>query len=407
MSITTTASKRRGTFFSVFLLGASFFSNAHAVVFFSQNPVVGGVGAFSDFTPTSIGTTQQIADNYQSGVDTAVTSVRWWGTYGGNNVMPDDFTLRFFLNTPSDVPFPCPIFSVTPETVTRVQTGIQDGFSFDVYEYSAPLPAPFAINGNTRHHLSIVNQTSNGEWVWHASDSNDSFFRIEDGNQWQQSSTPNFAFRLSEKAVIGPVFELFVKEFIDANPPGPPPVEVDLFHRGVNPGGPTGLLTVTMQNAVDGGAARIPFDVRLADFSNLGDVAAVEFFPLTPGNPTDETFFDLLIDLSLNDGSEQDLVHLRDFNVTDPGFFSAWFDVTGIFGTTTYHTLFQSQTAEFFNVDIGEPGSPMFPVSFGLRGDPNFTVTITASNAAVPEPQTGLLLLSGLLAFRKKSRDAR
>lgn len=375
-------------------------SKAGAVEIFSQAPMDEGPGIRSDFTSAGgIFGFQQGADNFSLSADTAVTSLGWFGAYGGpdfDNAEPDDFAIRFFRDNGSGVPEARPYVDVPPSALVRTLTNLTGlGKRFAVYEYSTPLPAPVALDANTPYYVSIVNNTSTGEWFWHASDFNPAFFRPQDGDQWTETPEPEVAFRLNERArLVGP--QLFVKEFLDANPPLPPPVEIEVFLDGANGQPSTELITLSLQSAVDASGARLPFVVSnvTPDPLSPGDLARVEFGPQV-ANGLGESFFDLLIDLSLGDGTELDLVHLRDLNVLGPDFFSAWFDVAGVPGVITYHTLFESTGGEFFDVLIGDPGSSVFPVSFGMRGEPGFTVTITASHR-VPEPATSWLMLLGI-----------
>ena len=208
---------------------------AATVTVFAQEPQQGGIGVGSDLAPTN-SVFQQIGDNFQISHDTEVVSVRWWGVYFGDNVVSDDFKIRFFLNSGAGLPYTYPIFSVPAPAVTRTLAGFQNASSWDVYEYVVQLPAPYAVSASSLRYLSIVNNTPDGNWIWHASDPNPSFFRKSfdppDSQPWVQASNPDLAFRLSEKAILGPKFELFVKEFLDANPPLPPPVELELFYTG-------------------------------------------------------------------------------------------------------------------------------------------------------------------------------
>jgi hypothetical protein len=161
---------------------------------FSQPLDAGEAGFISDFGGAD---PQQQADNFMLGSPAVLGTVRWWGGYDFNDVQTDSFVIRLFGDNGAGLPQVDP-FLETPVAPTRQLTGLSDPFGDDLYQYSAQLSAGVPLAAGTISSLSIVNDTSAGNWFWALDGTGNDFSREADGLAWEEFPTDgNQAFELS------------------------------------------------------------------------------------------------------------------------------------------------------------------------------------------------------------------
>jgi hypothetical protein len=167
-------------------------TTVQATVIFSQPVDAGAVGFISDF-----GGDAQEADNFVLGSPAVLGTVRWWGGYDSNDVQTDSFVIRLFDDNGAGLPQIDP-FLETPAAPTRQLTGLTDPLGADLYLYSSELAAGVPLAGGTVYYLSIVNDTSAGNWFWALDGIGNDFSREADGLPWEEFPTDgNHAFELS------------------------------------------------------------------------------------------------------------------------------------------------------------------------------------------------------------------
>ncbi len=130
-----------------------------------------------------------MADDFADNFSDPVVHVRWWGSYGQNQIA--NGVQRFMIAFESDLPFDPAIGSSRPDQVLSAQVVtkgplapasgtfteklINGGVPEHLYEYNAELKVPFAEMKDTVYWLKIValvNPANDGNirWGWHDRD---------------------------------------------------------------------------------------------------------------------------------------------------------------------------------------------------------------------------------------------
>jgi len=173
-------------------------------------------GVISDFAK-AFGINQQ-ADNFSLAVDSPISALLFWGSYGSGASTPgsepaDDFTIRFFADNGSGDPATTPDIQLTGLTVQRQDTGVATTSGSNVFRYSVDLSAEaLSFAPSTTYYLSVVNNTtSTTAWAWSYSNSGLDDTRwsrgtnVSDNQAWnRQSNEPeqneDLAFQLAVPA---------------------------------------------------------------------------------------------------------------------------------------------------------------------------------------------------------------
>ena len=177
-------------------------STADAALIVQQSPLDGG-SAFASYLD------QQSAEDFIVPVDTAVTAVRWWGTYleSAPPAADDAFHVRFFTDD-GGVPAVAPFaeFIQPPLIVSRTATGLTDTGGITVYQFDVTLPGPVAVSAATTYYLSVVNffDDVDAEWYWLQSAlAGENFFRLfGDAEPWAADESGDLAFALFDARSI-------------------------------------------------------------------------------------------------------------------------------------------------------------------------------------------------------------
>ena len=132
-------------------------------------------GQTSDYDPRPDGYVQIMADDFSIPRNTVIRSVRWTGAYSPGNTPPDtdNFEVAFYRQIISPSGFSFPDVDAGPLLVfdidtTRVDSGVDVGTGFDIFEYSATFDTPIALNDRT-FFLSLRNDTTDDKddnWAW-------------------------------------------------------------------------------------------------------------------------------------------------------------------------------------------------------------------------------------------------
>jgi hypothetical protein len=173
-----------------------------AAVVYDTGPFTADGGSMeSDFSSSTIAGPTQRADDFLLKSTSQIMKVNWWGQYWPSNTpqAQDDFTLRIFGDS-GGAPSPSALFQFSPGDLGRADTGI-DSFGIRVYAYSALLPSPVTLQGNTTYWLSIVNNTISDiddNWFWQRVTrfSGTVQQRATDTNLWTTFSPSTMAFNI-------------------------------------------------------------------------------------------------------------------------------------------------------------------------------------------------------------------
>jgi hypothetical protein len=177
---------------------------AAAVTVFSQSP--SGIFAIPSVLEGPAGSKLQKADDFALSADATITHVRWWGRYASNNVVPDNFLIRFYDDDGGGLPELVPFAEVTPASLLRTVQP-PDG-AFTLFLYEADLSAAVPLLGLTDYHFSVVNDIPDGGWSWQTTGSSSpgsSSYRVADGDAWandDQTSVFDLAFALETPGAI-------------------------------------------------------------------------------------------------------------------------------------------------------------------------------------------------------------
>ena len=169
------------------LVGAS--SQALATPIYDNGPPDLLNGLFSD---TVNGVGFQMADDFRfDTVGYEVTNIHWFGGYafGNSPASPDDFTVRIYGDA-AGVPDASDFIEVFSGVAMRTDTGDDDPFDLDIYEYRVDID-PLMLDADTTYWMSVFNDAvPNGgdPWFWATSDASsgtgNAAFTDGDGNAW-------------------------------------------------------------------------------------------------------------------------------------------------------------------------------------------------------------------------------
>ena len=109
---------------------------------------------------------------------TTLTGVNWWGAYVNDALPDDDFTIRLYHFVSPGTPATNPFYEVNVGAVSRIDTGLSGTTAFNIYAYSADIPA-IDLLPDTDYLLSIVNNTPGdimNSWAWATADATDSAY---------------------------------------------------------------------------------------------------------------------------------------------------------------------------------------------------------------------------------------
>lgn len=143
-----------------------------------------------DGLESSVDAGLQNADNFSLSGANTLTDLAWWGSY--SNLDTDSFVVRIFSDTsgnPGNL-----LYSYTPASVGRTDTGQTDIVSAPIYRYDFHLSTPPNLSAGN-YYLSIMNNTANEHWYWLFGNNGDGnrWLRDADGNSWT-SASQDFSF---------------------------------------------------------------------------------------------------------------------------------------------------------------------------------------------------------------------
>ena len=176
---------------------------ASAAVIYSQAPLDGGTGVFSNF-----GALGQAADDFALGSDQSAVLLRWWGSYGDAGLAGGDlFAIRLFDSPLANaVPlFACGDAAAFPAVrcggVVSSGTALGDSAGGPVFRFELALAAPLDLMAGTTYILSITNENPDTEWFWlqSAATGNGGLFRMEDSEDFVPDG-PNLSFALESRS---------------------------------------------------------------------------------------------------------------------------------------------------------------------------------------------------------------
>ncbi|MFO7976554.1 MAG: hypothetical protein R6V12_18190, partial [Candidatus Hydrogenedentota bacterium] len=185
----------------VFVVGCPWRVPALRLIF---NQGTYGTYGFYSKTDTSVffGGEQQVGDDFRlTGENSTITQVRWWGAYGDNTPVTDDFLLTIYRDNGTDMPEPHGFWEYRAEDLAdrTATTGIIDPGIRDltIYEYICDVEE-WELEPDTTYYLSIVNDT--GTWIWCTNGSateGNTFCVIRDtwGEDWHDEAS-DMAFQL-------------------------------------------------------------------------------------------------------------------------------------------------------------------------------------------------------------------
>jgi len=134
-------------------------SSVNAMVVYSQSPVADDSFLGDGVNITTANDFFVFADDFGLVADTIVTSVRWWGIYGGSvplSVENTDFSVTFYSDN-GGLPDENSIVSTIQSTVTRTTTTLVDTFfGDDIFQFEMTIPS-IALSADTPYYLSVEN----------------------------------------------------------------------------------------------------------------------------------------------------------------------------------------------------------------------------------------------------------
>lgn len=175
---------------------------ASAAMIYSQAPVDGGTGFFSNY-----GALAQSADDFLLGADAALVRIGWWGSYRDPALAgADSFAVRVF-DTPAGGAAPifaCGDAAALPPAacggVTASATGLSDSTGSPVFKFELGLAVPLDLVAGASYILAVTNENPDTEWYWLQSTfGNGGLFRMEDSEDFVTDG-PNLAFMLEREA---------------------------------------------------------------------------------------------------------------------------------------------------------------------------------------------------------------
>jgi hypothetical protein len=134
---------------------------------FAQNPPVPSQEARNSNTPINLGSTQQIADDFNLSAGGNIQQVTLFGIYLGNGDVPlaQRFVINIHANTAGN---PGAIINTTTAVVTPEYTGaIATGLSeARLYRFTIQLTSPFNAAPGVTYWLSPLGDNASNTWSW-------------------------------------------------------------------------------------------------------------------------------------------------------------------------------------------------------------------------------------------------
>lgn len=133
----------------------------------------------------------QVADNFTPLSSGTITNVCWWGSYISDNpTAADNFRIRYFTNTASNLPGS--LINIVPfqQPVTLNVTGpvetVVPGAGFPIFEYSATHAGIPVVAGQT-YWIEITNDPVGDDWFWQQGFGSDRL-ALQDGSKPGQTT---------------------------------------------------------------------------------------------------------------------------------------------------------------------------------------------------------------------------
>lgn len=179
---------------------------ASAAVIYTQAPVDGGVGVFSNY-----GALAQAADDFTLGANRSISALAWWGSYRDSQFAGgDSFAVRVFDSPAGGATpiFACGDAAGFPPSpcagVVASSTGLTDSAGSAVFVFELDLGLPLDVLGGATYILAVTNENPDTEWFWlQSAPGNGGLFRLEDSEDFVTDG-PNLAFRLEAEVQQAP-----------------------------------------------------------------------------------------------------------------------------------------------------------------------------------------------------------